>query len=817
MKNNRIALITFLIFIPILRLYAQSDNYHINGIVKDENNDLVPGAAVILKRALDSNVISSVLSDAMGSFIFEVTKKDSFFLVIEHMSYQNYSSSSFALSKLQKDTIFPDIHLQASTNMISGITIQGRKSFIEQKIDRTVVNVDALISNAGSNALEALSKSPGVTVDEDGTINFKGKKGVMVLIDGKPTYLSATDLADYLRSLPADDINTFELMANPPAKYDAAGNAGAINIRLKKSKKEGYNGSAVISYSQGQYAKSNNSINFNYNTGKFNFFSNFNYNLNNTLQDLHLVRNYFTPIGSLNSIFKQHSLIKDKSWGAKARVGFDYYATAKSTFGIVLSGFKAGSKNIASNHAEILNPDLSLSNVVNAQAIADKSLANGTINLNYSYKPDSSSRELSFNMDYLNYSNKLESTLWNAVYLPDNTLQNESNLIGKLPLLLDIFTTNGDYTSPFVKNAKLDLGYKISYISTKNVADFYDETGNIQTVNTDFSNKFNYTENTNAAYINYSWEHKRLAVQAGLRYENTNINGHQLGDAIHPDSTFNRVFNSFFPTLYLSYKIDSASKHQLNLSYGRRIDRPNYQDMNPFTYPLDRYTLYGGNPYLLPTFSNNFELSYNYNNIITTSVLYSIVKDVISETIEQHDNTFFSQPGNIGRQHVYGISVNAGLHPFKQWQVNLYSELMHDKFTARLYDNDFKNEGTRWFLQATNQFLINDKWTAELLGSYQTKVYYAQFILIPSGMASAGIARKILKDKATLKLSVNDIFYTGRQGGKITGLSNSSAEWTNDFDSRVLRLVFSYNFNKGNTRKIRKSGSSENEQRRIGQ
>lgn len=255
--------------------------------------------------------------------------------------------------------------------------------------------------------------------------------------------------------------------------------------------------------------------------------------------------------------------------------------------------------------------------------------------------------------------------------------------------------------------------------------------------------------------------------------------------------------------------------NQIGFSYGRRIDRPNYQDMNPFTYPLDRFTLYGGNPFLRPTISNNFELSHTFKNKVTTAFQVNYVKDLISETIEQTNGTFFSRPGNFGEQLSLGLTMNANFNPVKWWTVQVYAECFDDKYTATLYDQKISNSGFRWFINNTNQFQINKLWTAELSGYYSSKTYYAQFVLIPSGNITAGIARKILKDNATVKMNISDPFYINRAGGDIIGLSNSAASWRSKFDSRVLTIAFSYRFNKGQSLKARNSGGSDSEKGRV--
>lgn len=797
-----------------INMFAQQPN-RIEGLVLNEAGEPIDGAVVSVLNAKDSAVFKVLITESNGSFSAEQLKPERYFLYITNMGYLNYYTPPFDIDATTTTLKVPSIQLKIADKQLETVTIEAKKNLVERKIDRTVVNVNAFIGNAGNNVLEVLQKSPGVSVDANDVIKLKGKAGVVVYIDDRPTYMSQQDLANYLRSLPSSAVDVIELMTNPPAKYDAAGNAGIINIRLKKTKAKGFNGGFNTSYGQGFYARSNNSLNFNYRINKINFFSNLSYNINNTYQDLFIERNYYKPTGELLSKFNQHSYLKRSGNGANLKLGMDYYIDKKSTLGVVLTGFRNADNNPIGNTASVLDSNGLVTSNVKAHTASEKVLKNKGINLNYNYKIDSSGREISANLDYLDYDGTLNNALLNSIYMPDGSFVNSTNLIGNLPSNIKIATAKVDYSHPLHSLGTFGAGAKTSYITTTNVADFYDEVNGELNINNDFSNNFNYKENINAAYVNYSFEKGRFSMQAGLRFENTNIDGHQLGNAAKPDSSFSRTMNNFFPTVFLNYKLDSLDNNQFGFTYGRRIDRPNYQDMNPFTYPMDRFTLYGGNPFLRPTIANNFELSHTYKNKITTALVLNYSKDLISETIEQSNGIFYSRPGNLGEQLSYGISVNANLNPTKWWTIQAYAELLDDHFKATLYNQELNNSGTHLFLNVTNQFVINKTWSAELAGWGQTKAYYAQFIVIPTGTFSVGVAKKLWNDKATIKANLNDPFYIYKAGGNIIGLNNSSALWRSTFDSRVLTISFSYRFNKGESLKARNSGGSDSEKGRV--
>lgn len=815
MKKKIECLLLALLALCATKVMAQNVG-RINGQVLDADKKPVEGAIISLFLQKDSSLMKAIFSEPSGKFELYPLKLENYFLSVSYLGFKDYTSEGISLNDKELSVNFPVIQLQnAEASVLKTVEITAKTPFVQRKIDRTIINPDALIGNAGTNALEVLEKAPGVQVNVEGIISLKGKQGVVVFIDDKPTYLAEADLANYLKSLPASSLATIEIMTNPPAKYDAAGNAGVINIKLKKTQTKGLNGSVSTSYGQGFYPRSNNSLNFNYRINKLNFFSNISYNVNDSYQDLKINRRYYDGNGGLNSAFSQRTFIKREMNSATARLGVDYYMNKKSTLGIVLSGFDNREGHTTDNLAELRNGKEDLEKIVSAVNPSKRKFQNGSINLNYAYNIDTLGKSLTFNADYLLYDSKQYQSLLSNTYLPDHTFVNTTNLVSDLPATIDIKTAKIDYTHPLKKGGRMEAGAKTSFIFTNNNANFFDENNGVLTVNNDFSNNFQYNENINAAYINYSFEKKKFALQAGLRYENTGIKGNQLGNAIRKDSSFTRSYNSFFPTLYLSYKLDTMDNHQFGFSYGRRVDRPDYHDMNPFTYPMDRFTLYAGNPFLQPTFSNNLELSHTYKNLVTTTLSYSNTQNVISETIEQNTNIFYSRPGNIGKQISYGISVDGTIPIKKWWTIQWHTELIYNAFTAILYNQQLNNKGAYWYIGPVNQFQISDTWSAELAGSYQTSIPTAQFVTTPVGGMRAALAKKLWKKKATIKLSLSDMLYTFQPGGDIKSLYNSSANWHSYLDTRVLTFAFSYRFASGQNLAARNVGAADSEKTRV--
>ncbi len=796
---------------------GQTPSGSISGTVSSQGGKAVEGATVSLLRAKDAALIKVFITGPDGKFGFEPVK-DSFLITVTTVEFNTYTSAPFIMDTNQASLQLPVIRLQEKGSVaIEGVTVVATKPFVERKIDRVVVNPDALISNAGANALEVLEKSPGVQVSIDGAISLKGKQGVLILINDRPTNLSGAALANYLKSLPSSVVSTIEIMTTPPAKYDAAGNAGVINIRLKKATVKGWSGSLNLSYGQGTYARNTNSLNFNYRVNKVNFFGNIAYNINNDYQQLDIARNYLNPDGSINIAFRQSSYLKNERRSGSMRLGMDYYVSAKVTMGVVFNGFNNPTTTTTTSNSKLLNGAMVVDSSILAGNSQHEKWKNRSFNFNLNYAIDGKGRTLSFNTDHIRYRLASDQTLITSAYYPDGNLKSRNTLIGNLPTSINITTAKADYTHPLQKGGNFEAGAKTSFINTDNTAGFFDRTGTTTTPNYDLSNRFKYDENINAVYMNFNRDFKRISVQAGLRLEQTEVKGHQLGNPQKADSSFKLSYTNLFPTFYLSYKLDSTGNNQLGFSYGRRIQRANYQDLNPFIYPLDKFTYFAGNPYLTPTFSQNLELSHTYKNIVTTTLQYSYTKNIIQETIEQTRNLFISRPGNIGRQRDIGLSVNVNWQPkkIKWWTLQLYTELMNNNFKGVLYNKELNTDGTYLLVSGTHQFRINKLWSAELGGFFKSNAVSGQFRSKSIWIMRAGAQKKILKEKGTVKLVVNDIFYSFKPRGEIVGIANANATYNNNLDSRVATLSFSYRFSKGKSLRARQSGGSDSEKNRV--
>ncbi|TBO44373.1 TonB-dependent receptor [Pedobacter kyonggii] len=793
MKFKLMAFLAVWMNIALTFAQAQTPPSKIYGRVLDADGKNIEFATAALLK--DSVLVKTTFTEKDGLFSFNKLSYGKYLIKVSVVGSPIYQTDTLVLTANRAVINLADIKIKAGATNLKDVNISGQKAFVERKIDRTVVNVDALISNAGTTAMDVLSKSPGVNVDQNGVISLKGKSGVAIFIDDKPTYLSGADLDNYLRSLPSSSLDQIELMTNPPAKYDAAGNGGVINIKTKKTKIAGFNGGINLSLNQGELSRSNNSFNFNYRKDKLNIFGNLSYNLNNSFTDLDLNRKYKNDDGSAKSYFNQNSYFRRHGNTFNLKTGLDYYASDRTTWGVVLTGMNRISKQVNNNTSNLSNASMQLDSVIRAENIDQIKYQNAGVNLNYRHKFKQAGRELTFDADYLLYRNQTDQTYYNFSYLPSGALKYQDILTGNLPSNIDIYTAKADYSHPLENKWKLDAGVKTAYTKTDNIADYFNTANGKTSADYEKSNHFLYEENINAVYLNMSREGKRFSLQAGLRYENTLSNGHQLGNLIKPDSSFKRTYNSLFPTLYFSYKLDTAGNNQLGLNYGRRIDRPYYQDLNPFFSPLDKFTYYVGNPFLKPSFTQSIELSHTYKNKITTTFGYSWVRDEVNETIEILNGTYYSRPANVGKTRVANVSVNAEINLTKWVKLNSYMEFAKIVSKTDFYTGFLVTNGSYFRANPNLQFKISPSWNAEVNMSYQSKLSNVQFLLGEVHEFGAAVQKK-LSAKSTLKLTANDIFRTRIYNGIINNLANTEANWVNRQDSRSVVVSYNYRFGK---------------------
>jgi iron complex outermembrane receptor protein len=805
------------LFLLIFTGYVNAQTL-IKGSVQDENKSPLEAASISLIKGTDTLSFKNEVSNKEGKYSFSAIPAGSYYIRISSIGHVRVDGTVFTVVSGMKTLELPAFNLQKQNNELASVAVVGKKPFIEQKSDRILVNVDASPANAGTSVMDVLEKSPGVSVDKDGNISLKGKQGVTIMIDNRPTYMSGAQLAIYLKSLPSSAIDQLEIMSNPSAKYDAAGNSGIINIKTKKNKAKGFNGSTTLTYTQGKYAKPGGSLNLNYRVNKFNIFFNGGYTYWQGFQQLDINRNYLDPgTKNINSIFTQSTHMKFLSPELNLKLGMDYFLDSKTTLGVVFSGYQNNETDISQSYISLKNANNVTDSLVQSFGNIHGIWSNGTMNLNFRRQFDSSGRELTADVDYIYYKSGSNQLFQNYTYDPDMNLLNSNTLSGDLPSTINIYSFKTDYTHPFRNDFKLEAGLKTSFVAADNKANYYDVSGDVYTPDTTKTNYFVYHENINAAYINLTKKYGKWNLQAGLRVENTNYDGHQYGNIYtvnNNDSSFKKSYVNAFPTAYITY--DLNNNNSFNLNFGRRIDRPDYGDLNPFLFFLDEYTYQAGNPYLQPQLSTNIEMSHTYKNKLTTTLNYSNTQNFFAETFEQNGHATVVRRGNIGRRENGGIAVSLNMPLTKWWNTTIYVNVNYNHFTGELYGENLDVSAVTGMGNMTNQFKFTNGWSAELSGWYRTSGIEGQIMVQPLGQTSAAVAKQIMKEKASLKLGLRDIFYTQQVHGTIN-FQETEATFHNSRDSRQLSLTFTYRFGKviKGQQNNRHSGGADDESSRL--
>jgi hypothetical protein len=763
----------------------------ITGVVKDENGKPFAGTTVTLLRATDSASVKFTATLADGRFTFEGLQPGAYLIKTTRVGYESAFTNIPALK--DADITVNDIVSVKANNDLANVVVTAKKPIVEMKADRTILNVEGTINAVGSDALELLRKAPGVMVDKDDNLSVSGKTGVQVYIDGRPTPLSGKDLADFLKSLQSSNVEAIEIISNPSSKYEAAGNAGIINIRLKKNKAFGTNGSVNAGWAIGTYAKYNAGLSLNKRNQKTNFFGNYNFNENKNLSTMQLYRSLF------DTVFDQHNTMLSRGTNHTYKVGMDYFASKKSTFGIIVNGNVNDNSMESQSRTPIsYEPTNTIVKILEANNSSLGERSNININTNYRYV-DTSGKELNMDADYAHYD-LLSNQLQPNVYF-DPTGQIEQNRIVYnmiSPTNIDLYSFKTDYEQPF-KKGKLGLGGKVSFVNTDNDFQRYNVYSSGKELDKDRSNRFDYKENINALYVNYNRPFKGFLVQAGLRVENTNIVGISKGQKniggnyISYDSTFKRDYTDFFPSVAVTFNKNPMS--QFGLSYSRRIDRPAYQDLNPFEFKLDEYTFMKGNTNLRPQYTNSFGLSHTYKYKLTTTLNYSHVKDIFAQLIDTAEvSKSFQTKQNLATQDIVSLNISYPIM-YKAYMgfVNFnsnYSSFKADFGSGRKVDLDVFSYN--FYMQ--NSIKFAKTWTAELSGFYTApSIWQGTFASEAMGGVDMGFQKTMLKGKGTLKATFTDVFHTMRWKGE-SNFAGQQIIASGRWESQQLRMNFSYRF-----------------------
>ncbi|GAB3933977.1 outer membrane beta-barrel family protein [Larkinella terrae] len=789
-------------------------NGKVRGLVIDPAQKPSEFVTILLLKAKDSTLVKGVVTNDKGQYEFDNVAVGGYRVATSLIGFKKVYSEPFAIDAVTPEVQVKTLTMVEEAKSLNEVKVVAKKPFIEQEIDRTIVNVENSIVASGSTALEVLEKAPGVTIDrQSDNIQLKGKGGVIVMIDGKQTYLSGQEVANLLKNTPSDNIEKIEIITNPSSKYDAAGNVGIINIRMKKNKNFGTNGTAIAGVGYGRFEKANASLNLNHRVGKINAFGNYSYFHNRRFQENSLDR--IIPYNGKITYFDQSSYRPNRFDGHTFRGGIDYFINKKSTIGVLATGFiNDWEQPNGINHSVISNELHQITLKPTTEVSVKNKWSNVTGNVNYKYDFDGKGREFTSDLDYSRFNgqsyNNLSTTYTNA---NDSIVQPTAIVRNNMPSIIDIWAFKSDYVHP-TKIGKFETGLKTSFVNSDNNLTYEDYVDGRWVFNPNQSNQFKYTENINAVYANFSGKlYKNTTIQAGLRLENT----HSRGNSVTLNKIVDRNYTNLFPTLFLSQKIDT--NNVLNLSYSRRIDRPNYQNLNPFRFYLDPYTYQQGNPYLKPQFTNSFQLTHVYKGKFSTTLGYSRTTDVIVNEVPgqiPEENITFVTTDNLATQDNVNLTMSFPVTVTKWWNMQNNIGVNYNKYDSPYLGAQYNVSFVSYNVYTSQNFVLPKGFSAEVAGWYNSKSVYGFYRSIPQGAFSLGVQKTLMNRKASLKLNVNDPFWLNRFEGRATYQDINfrvRARW----ESRIARLTFTYRFGNQNVKAARqRSTSTEAERNRAG-
>jgi hypothetical protein len=804
MKYPIAALVIFTLFVSQLKAQSQ-----LRATVADKNGRPVYGVNIMLLDSGGKKLVKATLTDSTGTFSFSPVDNGSYRLRVMHPAYKPYMSPKFDFPGS------PLANISLEENAMNEVIVSKQRPLIEIKSDRVVVNVENSIVSAGSTALEVLGRSPGVTVDQNENILLKGRAGVTIMIDGRRVPVAGADLANMLKNMPAGSVDRIEIISNPSARYDAEGNAGIINILTKKGMRMGFNGSANASYGQGIYHKAGAGINMNYRKERINLYGNYNYSNREGFNHLVLTRRYYTgkafesPFISYDQ--DHYSVFPFQTHSAGA--GIDYKISSRTTTGLNVSGISSlhNSSSVVSSVQTDTNR-LRIASFRTANT-GKTTWSNFSANAFVKHTIDSAGKEITADLDYAIYpstnSQLLHTDYFNGEGAPDGL---PYILKGDVASMTEIKAFKSDYVHPLSRSTRLEAGVKVSFVKTDNEPIFYDISNADNPIyDTGKSNHYIYRENINAAYLNATKDGEKWSFQGGLRAEQTNVRGLQT----ITDELMKNTYLKLFPSLGINRKLNP--RHDIGLTLSRRIQRPNYFQLNPFRYYMDPSTYTEGTPTLRPATSYSAELSHTFKQQFHTTIGYSITKDVIIEVLLPTPGNITVQTNrNLGTMHYYSLSGAYPFQFFKWWNSVLNFNAYYKRYVGNLANTDLNKGKPAYDCNFTNRFTLPKNMSGEISMNYYSPILEGFMEMETIWMLNLGLQKNVLDKRGTIRLNATDIFWHGYPKA-ISYYSNYNENFVAYRDTRVVYASLTYRFGKNTVAPIQKRQSGvEEEKSRIG-
>lgn len=792
------------LFILIVAALCCDLSAQVTGTVTDTLGQPLPFCNVMIVRAADSSVVTGTTCNEAGAFTAERKENGEFRIMVLYTGYEKVYSAIFTLSEEQPAYAFSTIVLRNSaTANLDEVSIVAQKPFMEQKLDRTVFNIDNSILSAGNTALDVLRKLPGVTVDNNDNISVRGKQGVQFLIDGRRSYMSGSDMANYLRGIDASQIDRIEVITNPSAKYEAAGNA-IINIVLKRNRNLGYNQQLNASYDQGFYGGGNIGTNFNYKTQKWNFFGAANVGQWQFYEEFER-----TIVYNPDSVAHPSSVANGRPkmggmWNWQ-QAGIDYSPGKRHTIGIVAE--RSGGLHEVSRRFDMntYNSNMELDSNLYTTGLEQNRNQYYSGGVNYKFDIDSTGKLLTADINYANFAThqQRENTTvyrngaWQIMH--DPMIQTTD-----LDLTVGYATGQIDYVHPLKKeNGLIEGGLRGSQAKTTSAAHYYIQQGsvNLQDQPVDFV----YTEMISAAYLNYSRSiNKKLDAQLGLRAEHTMSKGEDGNGT----ELFDRQYLRLFPSAFLNWKVDSL--HAINVSYSRRIERPDYGDLNPFVLYSDPYTSFSGNPNLMPQMNHKIEVSHIFKGTYRTALSYMHMTSVFNSIVSVDDSTRVvnTRWENLATYNVITLEFTAE-YSFTNWY-SLSGTLLgfRDHYFGPVNGTDYSVVYYTGLMFLQNRISLKNDWGLEANFFCRSVNMNGVWRESPFSGLDIGVRKRFGDGRGSVSLNIQDVL-RGNYTDRSADYGNVNMSTTGQMDSRRVRLSVSWKLGRSEYERQQRQNSAD--------
>ena len=789
----------------IINHYAIAQ-YNITGTIANEQSSPIESATISLINSSNNQFIKGVITNTEGIFNIPNINNGSYIIIVSNLGYAEFRTAPFTIEDSDKN--LGVIQLFPETENLEEVTITAEKPIVEVLPDKTVFNVQNTLGATGISGYELLRKAPGVIIDNNDNLVVEGKTGVLIYIDDKPSVLRGQDLVNYLKTIQSSDIEAIEIITQPSSKYDAEGNAGIINIKLKRDKTLGTNGSVGSGFTYGDFARYTSSLSFNNRSKKSNFYGSYSNRFGKSFNFINLFRT------QNNTIFDARTETINDNNSNNIKLGYDYYANSKSTFGVIVSGnFSSNISDSDSRTPIILQGTTTPDQVLVAGSDTDTQTQNLYVNINYKFK-DTLGHSLNVDLDYGGYNSDRTNLQPNRYFNGDETeLISETINFMVTPIEITLLTAKADYEQNFWKG-KLGLGVKYSNINTENEFDFFDRINGNDVLNLDRTNDFTYDERISAAYVNYNRKFKKTSLQFGLRVEHTDSDGQLFSAQQNADDRVKRNYTDFFPSGGITHQVNR--KNSLALLYSRRIQRPNYQNLNPFEYKIDELSFRQGNPFLQPQYTDNIKLSHTYNYRLTTAISYSFIKDYFAQVTEAlGDDQNFIITRNVANQKIINLSISYPTKITNWWSVYYSINAYRSIFEAT--DEDFLSVSQNTLsLYGQNTFSLPKEFKMEISGWYSSpSIWGGTYQTQSLGSLNLALQKKFLNNKLTARLAFNDVLFTTPWKGD-TQFGDLRIDGSGGSDSRQVQFNLTYNFGRKEIKASRKRKTGlEDEKKRI--